>query len=378
MTIHFFIENIGNLVPYGILLLVYLFLSFQSELQKNRIFAVPALGVLLLFVGFSETITPDMENYRRMYEAGNTLSAIGMEPSFIFICRFLNAMGFDYHALFVVYSLVTLLFVYLGIKNYTDQVKLSLLLFVLIPNCFLNMFVEIRELCAIAIVFYATSILSSKDKKFRVVKILALAVLSVSFHYSAIVYWGILLILYKAVTRTYPTIVYLSLIISSVFVPTSALIGIVHITLYPLAPAKYQAYFDMYMRQDSPLAGPAQLLKSVIYVLLAICFIFWRSSVRDRESDPVPINLFLIGVVILNLSRSTAEVSRLAFYFLIHQIVIFPLIVARVNGTIKRLLATYVLFLFYLAEFAWGLFYYSPEAGYVYLHYRNAILSALR
>ena len=85
-----------------------------------------------------------------------------IEPSFLLFCKVLNGLGFDYHALFFVYSFITLVFVYLGIKNSTGHVKLSLLLYVLIPSCFLNMFVEMREVCAIAIVLYAMSSLRGK------------------------------------------------------------------------------------------------------------------------------------------------------------------------------------------------------------------------
>lgn len=373
-----FIENIGNLAPYGILLLVYLFLSFQSELQKNRLFGIPILGVLLLFAGCRETMTPDMENYKQLYEAFGAVNAAFIEPSFIFLCRLLNAVGFDYHALFFVYSFITLLFLYLAIKNYTIQVKLSLLLYVLIPNCFLNMFVEMRQVCAIAIALYATSILRANDKKYRLTRFLAFAILSVLFHYSAIVYWLIFVIAYKAITRTYSTTVYVALILSGLLVPTSAIMWIVRIVAYPIVPAKYQAFLDIFMRQDSLLADPGQLLKYLIYVFLAICFIYWRSSAGDRDSDPVSLNLFVIGVLLLNMSRSTPEVSRLAYYFLIQQIVLCPQIVARVNGKLSKLLAAYCIVLFYLAQFGWGLFYYSPADGYMFLHYRNAMVLALR
>jgi hypothetical protein len=373
-----YLENIGHLAPYGALLFLYLLLSFHSELFKNRLFAVPALGALLLFAGCREAMTPDLEHYQMLYQAFDSasLDLTFIEPSFLFLCKSLNALGFDYHALFFVYSFVTLVFVYLGIKNSTGHVKLSLLLYVLIPSCFLNMFVEMREVCAIAIVLYAMSLLGREDK-FTLSRILGFGILSVLFHYSALVYWAIFLTLYKVIKRTHSNATHLLLIISTLFIPASTLSAILQTVAFPLVPPKYQAYVELFTGQDA-VADPAQLLKSLTYVLLAICFVYWRSPARNKEADPVPLNLFVLGVLLLNLSRSNPVFSRVAYYFLINQIVLFPECVARITGAFKRLTATYGLVLFYLAQFVWGLFYFSPDEGYVFLHYQNAIISALK
>ena len=381
LSVQFFIEQSGHLAPYAILLLVYLLLSIQSELLRNRLFAVPCIGALLLFSGFREAITPDLEEYKRLYESISSFDAGFIEPSFLYISKALNAIGMDYHALFVVYSFVTLLFAYLGIRNYTKNVKLSLLLYILIPSCFLNMFVEMREVCAIALVLYATSLLNSNWSRFRLTKCVAAAALSVSFHYSALIYWIIFVVFRKLIRRQYSTGAYLSVILSSLLIPTSVLIGAIRIGIYPFAPAKYRGFLEMFMRQDEGI-NAGQILKAVIYVSVAICFVLTRSR-RDSEDgsdkmkDVISLNLFVIGVAILNLSRATAELSRLAYYFLIQQIVLFPSTLERINGYARRLLAAYCLFLFYLAQFAWGLFYYSPAAGYIFLNYRNVLLSGL-
>jgi transmembrane protein EpsG len=365
LNIEFYLNSLGSLAPYGILLLVYFLLAFQSEVLRNRFFALPALGALLIFAGFREAITPDMEQYRILYEDSRTLTAGFIEPTFLYLCKFLNALGFDYHALFFVYSLITLFFIYLAIRNYCDDIRLPLLLYVLIPGCFLNMFVEMREVCAISIALYATSQLK------------LLAILSALFHYSAILYWAIFLVLYKSLKRTHSTFLYLFLIITSLIIPTSILTSALQTVASPFVPAKYQAYIDMFSAQSAGVDS-AQLLKSLIYVILAILIIYSKAFARNEESDSIQLNLFVVGVLLLNLSRSNAVLSRVAYYFLIQQIVLLPEIVSKIDGQIKRLMATYCLVLFYLAQFAWGLFYFSPEEGYIFLHYRNALLAALK
>ena len=380
----FFIDNLGHLTPYAILLAVYLYLCFQTEIQRNRLlFAAPAVGVLLFFVGCREAMTPDLVRYKDMYETFRSLDPWSMEPSFLFFSRLFNGMGLDYHALFFVYSFITLLFIYLGIRNYTDHVKLSLLFYVLIPNCFLNMFVEMREVCTVAIVFYATSILRSKEARFRISRTIAFALLSISFHYSAVLYWAVFLVFYKLLKRQYSPTVYVVLIATSLLIPTSVLVKLSELAIYPFTPPKYRGYIDILINQNIE-SSPGQFIKLLIYVLVAFAFIFWmrlaqnQENIRPTGSDPVLLNLFVFGVLFLNVSRSVPEISRVAYFFLIQQIVIFPVLLDRLDGKVKKLLAAYSIFLFYLGQFAWGLFYYSIESGsYVFLHYQNAFLSAL-
>lgn len=379
MNLAAFFANAGHLFPYALLLLVYLFLAFQSEVLSNRMFAVPALGFLLLFAGLRGAMTPDLERYRLLYESIGASNHVLIEPSFVLISKILNSLGLDYHALFFVYTLITLVFIYCGIRNYTEQIKLSLLLYVLLPACFLNMFVEMREVSAVAIAFYATSVLKQPPSRSRTIRFIAFAALSVCFHYSAAVYWIIFLLSRRFLARPYPSAVYFFFLVCSLLVPTSVLIALLHATIYPFMPARYQTYMNMFVNIETSLAESGQLLKSLIYTFMAVCFVLFRASREDKDADHVALNLFVMGVVILNLTRAFADVTRLAYFFLVYQIVIIPAILARVKDRIGKLLATYSVVVFYLAQFLWGLFYYSEEVGsYVFLHYRNALISVLR
>lgn len=381
MSFQFFIANVGHLLPYVALLMGYLLICLQSEIVDKRLFAAFALTLLVLFTGFRGAMTPDLQRYRLMYENIASPDAVSMEPSFLVISRSLHAIGFDYHALFFTYSFITLLFVYLGIRNYGQHVKFSLLLFILLPGYFLNMFVEMREVCAVAIAFYATSILRRTEVRHRILKCLLFAILSVLFHYSAVLYWAILVVCRKAIRKTWPPAFCLIVLAGSLFVPTSLLISVIHLVAYPIMPAKYQGYINLFMEVETSLAESGQMLKSMVYVAIATGFIFWLRR-RDQEGEEdvhVPLNLFVLGVVILNLTRNFADISRIAYFFLICQIVIFPVILVRVRARSYQLLAAYSLFLFYLLQFVWGLFFYSEETGtYVFLHYQNLLLSVFR
>jgi transmembrane protein EpsG len=379
MNLELFIASAGDLTPYAILLLIYLLLSVQSELSGSRTFAVPALGLLVLFAGFREAMTIDMERYSLMYSHVDALSIISIEPSFLFLSHLLNGLGFDYHALFFTYTLITLTFVYLGIRNYTANTKFSLLLYVLLPGCFLNLFVEMREVAAVGITFYATSVLSRKDVKWRLTIVCVLAALSICFHYSALAYWGIIVVSYKVIKRPHSLFFYYFLLISTLLIPTSVLIGAIDVLASPILPTKYHGYLGLFMETETSLAESGQLLKNIVYILIGAVCVYWRSPLDHNDDDHVPLNLFVIGVVILNVTRSFAEASRLAYFFTIYQIVILPTTRARLRAGVMRLTAAYAVVLFYLAQFAWGLFYYSDEWDtYPFLHYQNVVFTIFR
>ena len=378
MSPQFLIANAEQLLPYGFLLLAFLLLAFQSELARNRFFDAPVLFLLVLFAGFRDTMTPDMERYRQMYESIGTGESIALEPGFVFLSKLLNALGLDYHAFFFAFTFITLLFVYLGIRNYTCHVKLSLLLYVLIPACFLNLFVEMREASAVAVAFYATSLLNRKDIRFRIPIVFTLALLSLAFHFSAILYWPIFLLSYKFIKKPHSVALYLVLLIGTLMIPTSLFIGAISVVAFPFVPAKYQNYITLFMDIQAR-AESGQLLKTLIYVVIAVSLVLWRPPMKNRDEDHLPLNLFVIGVVILNLTRSLAVASRLSYFFLLYQIIVFPSLLETVKNRISRLVAAYGVVLFYFAQFAYGLAYYSEEASnYPFLHFQNAFFSLLR
>lgn len=379
MSLQFFIASLPHLVPYLLLLVAYLLLAFQSELLEDHTFAVPAVIVLSLFVGLRGTMTPDMERYSWIYQHTNGLDAEGIEPSFYILSRVLHAFGLDYHALFFSYTLITLIFVYLGIRSQTPHVKLALLLYVLLPGYFLNLFVEMREMCAVAIVFYAVTVFGRKGTKTRLPMFIGLAALSVAFHFSAFFFWLIALLAWKFIRKPHAPWMYSSMIVGSLLVPTSFLINLINLAAMPILPGRYHGYVDMFLQLETGLTESGQLLKTLIYAAMAVCFIFWWRPKEGEQRDFAPLNLFVIGVVLLGLTRSFAAASRLSYFFLIYQIIIFPGVLGRVRDRFVRLLSAYGTVLFYLAQFTYGLFFYSVEAGnYPYLHYQNVIFSVFK
>lgn len=379
MNLQFAIASIPHLWPYFLLLAAYFLLSFQSELLNDRTFGVYALTLLIFFAGLRDAITPDMKRYALLYQEANGLGPPVLEPSFTFLSRLLYILGFDYHALFFSYTAITLFCVYLGIRNQTRYTKLALLFYVLLPGYFLNLFVEMRQMCAVAITFCAIALLKRKNMRMRMPIFFGLAALSALFHSSAALFWAIVLALHRFIRKAHSKFCYFSLILGSLLIPTSVLISAISLLAMPVLPERYHGYIQEFLKLETGLTESGQLLKTLIYVAMAVCFILLWQPKEGEEADYVPLNLFVLGVVILGLTRSFAAASRMSYFFLIYQIILAPAILERIRDRLMRLLTAYVAVLFYLAQFTWGLFYYSVEASnYPYLHYQNVLLSVFK
>lgn len=379
MSWQFIVASEPHLIPYLLLLSAYLLISLQAELLDRRVFALSALAVLVTFAGLRGAMTPDMVRYAEMYQNASLLTLRSVEPGFIFLCTILNALGLDYHALFFSYTLITLVCVYLGIRNYTPHVRLSLLLYVLLPGYFLNLFVEMRQICAVAIVFLAMSLLRRPDLKFRRLFFISLVVLSVCFHYSAIICWVITLMLYQFIRKRHSALLYTCLLLGGLLVPTSLLVKLIELVAMPIMPGKYHGYIVMFLTAQASLAESGQLLKTLIYIAMALCLVYTRPAAGSEGDDPIPLNLFILGVTMLDLTRSFAVLSRVSYYLIIYQIVLFPAMISEVRGKIKKYLSAYAVVSFYLAQFAYGLLAFVPEAGgYPFLHYQNVLFSVWR
>jgi hypothetical protein len=314
-----------------------------------------------------------------MYQDPNSLNAGALEPAFFVLSNLLHALGLDYHALFFCYTLITFVFIYLGIRDQTPHVKMALLLYVLLPGYFLNLFVEMREMSAVAIAFYAIAIFRRRQMRLRLPMFFGLAALSVAFHFSAVLFWAIFLPAYRFIRKPHSSFCYLSMIATSLLIPTSFLIQGISLAAMPLVPGRYQGYIQAFLQFEADQTESGQLLKTLIYAVMAVCFLWWYRSREGEEVDYVPLNLFIIGVVVLGLTRSFAAASRLSYFFVIYQIILFPAVIARVRDRVMRMLTAYGTLLFYLLQFTYGLFFYSVEAGnYPYLHYQNVLLSIFK
>ena len=369
---HYFFEQIPRLAPYILLLLLYLSLSALGKLLNSKPLNVAAIVCLIAFVGLSAIMSADWERYRITYESVQNIPFYSFEPSFIIISLALKYFNLSYHFLFTVYAAITFYFLYKGATNFTDSADLPILLYLMIPGFFLNLFVELRQGASVAMAFYATSLLFKHGFKNKKYAIAIYAILSILFHYSALIYWLVLLLSRKITDKAHARITYVITITASMAIPTSFLIAIIYKTIYPFLMQKYQSYMDLFMYATGSLAESGQILKDAAYFTIAMVFIFWKYDYEVEFPKIIrPINLFIYGVILLNLLSAMSDLSRVAYYFLIYQIVIWPSIIRSIHNKFCRWLTTCAVTSIYFVQFILGAYYLSQETGtHIFLHYK--------
>lgn len=373
-------SNAIQLLPYLTFLAIFVLFCLCSELTGNKWFRLPAFTLALLFAGLRNALSPDMERYRFFYEhyrSGEYTKLI--EPSFVLISAVLNKLGLDYHALFFFYTFITLGFVFAAINNLTRYVKTSTLLYILVPYLFLGLFIEMRQECAVAVVFYAMSLFYKEDLKFRTIKVIFFAALSVAFHYSAAGYWVIFFLSLKFLRKEFSLTTYITSLVGTILLPSWVVLYAAYAVLYPILPAEYRLHLDDLRSLGQQVSGAHSVLSIAIYNSLALIFILARKFiVQPPELFRRFVNIFVLGVLFLNLTRAYGDLARFADYFIIYEIVLLPEVLYRIGKPYLRPAVIYFAFLLYCVHFVHGLYYLNEETDtYIFLHYQNVLFSGL-
>jgi transmembrane protein EpsG len=383
-----YIEFVISILPYFIMLFNYIILSLTSYVSKSRVFFYLAILIIILFVGFKDIMSPDFERYAYMYENIESFGFDASEPFFIIMSFFLKSFGFDYYALFFIYAFLTILFILLGIREFSKHHAIAMLLYLLVPGFFLNMFIEMRQILAVAMVFYAVGLILNK-KRYGYF----LAFLSIITHYSAMFFWFIFIIFKKYFSKKYFLWFYvISLVASFALVVMFRLdlaffnfLFMIFNSLSSFLPflQKYLTYLALVISGEVSQVQ-AQLIKNIFYILNTLFLLYVLRYIikennnihpmADLKKDNYLINFLTVGTIILNISFYVAEVSRFAYYFLIFQIVLIPNIILKIPNLYVRYSFFIIILFIYISMFIKGLFLYSEEwQDYIFFNYKNIL-----
>ena len=174
-------------------LAIFMFLSVLAErlvpMQFKKFIPVIVIGVLTFLGMFRYEIGTDYDWYVVLFNQV-TLDDAYPEPSFLIIVEVLRYFHMSYQAMFIVYELLIMIFLWKGIQQYTKDTEIQTLilaLFLCIEYFFsLN---GIRQALSLVLIFWGFQYCLHR-KFWRYLLVVATAV---AFHYSAIVaivlYW---------------------------------------------------------------------------------------------------------------------------------------------------------------------------------------------
>lgn len=367
-------------IGYIITILIFVILSFLEESYKNKIFTYIFLLYLISFSSTRDIVNFDMENYKQMYENYKLLSLSEIEPGFIFLSWIFNHLTSSPYLLFSTYSLLNILFVYFAIRNFTPYVKTSFFIFLTMPMLYLLTLIGIRQSLAEAIMFFATSLLFKR----KFLLFLFFAVLSVLFHYSALVVLIIILFVYIFMrSNVNIKFLYATLIISLIIHFLSLDMQLLRITLsisYSLLPKKYTLYSNLLLVEGYTALKGFSIWTTLLFNILTI-FVIYYSYILFRkkylnENYIIILNLLAIGTVYMNLFGRFSDVTaRIFYYFIFYYTILLPYIIYKIyKNQVGRILIIYALSLFMIIWLLSGVYKQITPDEPPPLIYKNILL----
>lgn len=334
------------------------FFTYKKPIYDRGISYI-ILIIMILIGGFRNNIGYDYEAYTQWYLLGTRDN--DFEFGFLKLMQLMRLLDLSPNFLFFVISFFTYLFLYLGIRKYTDKTTLSLTLYFLIPSLFLTSFTLIRQSLAVAISFYAFSFLV--DRKFLVYTIYML--LAISIHYSALLPFLVFPFLYKYSKYVKINYIYIVIIISFI-------IGQVGILSY-ISDFFIGSHYYFYVSKETIIS--ASLLKLLILNVTGTFVIYFYSNFILESKRKILLYVYMFSLIALNLSSESIHLTRLYTYFRIFEIILMVDIIY-----LSLLKKSYVLIsgicLFYFLQYFNALIvdYEKGPTGYKMIPYKSLLI----
>jgi hypothetical protein len=334
-------------------------LILDSTIKTNiHIYQIFSLVLIIFFVGFRFETGYDWEMYRNFFEY-NTFHG-NIEFGYVFFIKLLRYFFDDFQSLFFFTALATYVFLYLGIKKYTNHSSIAIVLFLLIPGFFLNTLTIMRQELAIAVAFYAFSFL--RDKEFS--KYLFLMLLAFSIHYSVALVFFTHLIVWRYAAKVKFNFYYILVLFSMFFLT----FNIGNVVYFFAKGARYEFY---------QTGESVSLLKILILNSLGLIYIYFSPRIIKKDQNNIYIvALFVAGLVYLNIFSSVIALSRFSYYFKIFEIILVAELLFIMDKKVRVLVLIFlVAFYFILFIAALKTDMSAKEVANNFIPYKNIFLS---
>lgn len=177
---------------FVLLLFVCILFSHKAE-KENKILFLIFLAVILSFISGMRAynVGEDTKNYVyffKLISAGQSEYAYGLEPQFKLFCKILAKIWDNPSILLIVCSFITNFFVIVRIWDFKENASVVLMIVVYYVSFYLFTFNIMRQMCAVAILFYGSRFID----RGHYIKYLIFIFFAWVFHQSALI--GVLFI----------------------------------------------------------------------------------------------------------------------------------------------------------------------------------------
>lgn len=304
--------------------------------NKQRIQGLVVLSLTIFIAGFRDRIGNDYDSYVSWYLYKTR--DYDFEFGFVAIMNVFRILHLSPHFLFFFFSFFTCLFLFLGIKKYTENQSFAFMIFLLLPELFLTSFHLVRQSFSVAISFYAFYYLVKK----KYIIYLVLMLVAVSIHYSALMPFLVFLFVFKYADKFNERNIIVMLIVSFLI----SKINTVQFFYFLFEKTRYAYYFS----QERVPVNPCKI---ILLNLVALFVLFYFRKLKEQYPyHECLLPLYFFSVIFINLFSVFADIARLVLYFRIFEIIIIADLIFL--GEKKRVLLLVTgFYIYYFAAFTY-------------------------
>ena len=320
---------------------IWLFLFFLSlKEQKNGVLYYSIIIFLVLLAGLRDiSIGTDTSTYMEIYEWVSDESAKYIEPGWYYLNRVVYLLGGNFTILLTIVSILTLIPIIHVSKAY-PQHRNEILFYYFSMYLYLNSFNGMRQYLAVSIGFLALELFRNNEVR----KCLLFIFIAFLFHYSAAILLLVFMLKLIKVNKK-STLVFL-------LVSTFLLGSVAGKSFFYIITGKYASYLE-----KEEFGFREESISMYLLTILMDIMLFLVFSFKSQKYDRYWLNVFTLGILLLNVTFKIGLAARLILYFTIAQIIVFPLFLVDnkiKNKVLVRIVVAIYFALLFFRNFAGG------------------------
>ncbi|MTD26398.1 EpsG family protein [Erwinia sorbitola] len=310
---------------------------------------------LWLVVALSESVGPDYDSYRAMYDAQNNNFA-KQEFMFRWIGNWLSGNGFSFQVFYFTMISLYLFFLYYVFKRYRNYLVLNFLIFIIMPYGLIEGgFTYIRQNVAIAIFYFSLIYLVER----RLIKYFACAFVAMLFHKSAALVIPVYFLAKKKISSQKSLLIYFSVLTFSLLLILPAFRSLIFAGI-GLIPGYGNTYLEFRGGEFLTTVSTKGMVSYVYQALPIILLMIYRNSVVKSEIDNVLYNLTLFSLIALTLALQMRIMLRVEYYFVIAKVFSIPLLLNACETKRNRTISLLAMIAYFSIYFV-ALYYTGAE-----------------
>lgn len=322
-----------------------------GQKRKNRLFLLISLLIPILASGLRYNVGTDFKNYENIYngivpnlDLKGYMTYGPTELGIYFISNIGIALNLDSWFMFTVFSALTILPIYYGIKNFNlKHPSTAYLLYLLV--IFPVSFNAVRQLAAMSMVFLSVSLLYKRKNIAAIVPFIVATLMHKSSLILAIFLPIILLFIHKT---TFKFREIFSMFVIGVVVLLSG-----SVVFSTFMQSSILSDYSQYASTSNAAAGSILILKIVIFsVFLAFTIM---GKLQKLEYSRLFVVMSFLEIAMLVIGLSSVDISRFAMYFSVFSLLLIPSVTESFTRQAQRpillLVLLYGLAMFFIQYF---------------------------